>query len=142
MKLFFSLCVLSGHLILRKLLQNPSATGVVILFVINLSGTLSSRSKDQVSRVHSNLIASMLKFGLYNKSLHLSAKSQLEFPAGTIINLSSHDVAFLCDYFLKVHDIWSAISQRIIIIVIITWIMGSPSVIGQSTFLYVWLTTS
>jgi len=73
----------------------------------------------------------MLKSGLYNKSLHLSAKSQAEFPAGTIINISTHDVAFFKNYFFKVHDLWSALLQIIIIFLLVLWLMGSTCLIGM-----------
>jgi ATP-binding cassette subfamily C (CFTR/MRP) protein 1 len=72
----------------------------------------------------------MLKSGIYKKSLHLSAKSQTAFPAGTIINISTHDVAFFKNYFFKVHDLWSALLQIIMIFLLVLWIMGTTCLIG------------
>ena len=103
---------------------------VVLLFSVNILGTLCGRAKDQICRVQSTLIASMLKGGLYNKSLRLSAASQTIFPAGKIINMSSHDVAFIRNYFVKVHDLWSATLQIIIIFMIVLWIMGRTCLLG------------
>lgn len=128
-----SLCSLAGPIMLRKLMQNPSLAQVLLLLAASLLGTLCGRAKDQICRVQATRIAAVLKTGLYEKSLRLSVGSRAEFPAGTIINISSHDVSFFRNYFLKVHDLWSAILQIVVIFSLVLWVMGKSCLIGYSS---------
>lgn len=100
LQLISGLCSLAGPVVLRKLLQTPSTSGILALFAFSLIATLTGRSKDQVCRVQATQIATMLKFGLFDKSLRLSFASRARFAPSTIINILSHDVLFFQNYFL------------------------------------------
>lgn len=132
-QLVSSLCALAAPVLLRRLLQEATVQNVILLFFVSLVATLSGRAKDQVCRVQATFMSAMLKAGLYEKCLYMSPQSRAMYPAGTIITVSSHDVSFFRNYFLKVHDIWSSVMQIIIISLLVFWILGPSCLIGTTT---------
>lgn len=75
----------------------------------------------------------MLKAGLFEKALWLSADSRTKFPEATIINISTHDVAYFQNYFLKVHDLWSSLFQIFVIFYMVFSLLGQSCLPGQAS---------
>jgi ABC-type phosphate/phosphonate transport system permease subunit len=103
---------------------------VACLFGTSLLGSLTGRAKDQVCRIQAIHVASVLKSGLFEKSLELSVDGRASFPPATTINIFSHDLAFFQNYLLKFHDIWSAVLQILVVAAFATWILGPSAIPG------------
>lgn len=120
-------------MILRDFLNSPPSLRLVwTLFLVNILSSITGRAKDQIGRVQAEQIACMLQTAVYEKSLELSTKARLKYPAAKIINISNTDVAALKDYFAKVHDLWSCLFQIFAIAFLVHSILGSRSLYGSS----------
>lgn len=128
LELISGLSSLCGPIVLRQLLEHPSVAAVAALFGVSLLASLAGRAKDQVCRIQAISVASMLKAGLFEKSLELSMGGRAAFPPATVINIFSHDISFFQNYFVKVHDLWSAMLQITIIAVLVTWLLGVSAI--------------
>lgn len=81
----------------------------------------------------------MLRSVLFQKSLSLSPAARAAHPSAKIINMSAVDVAYLTNYVLKIHDVWSAPLQIIGIGVLTYFVMGWTSCVGFGLVIFIFL---
>lgn len=118
-------------MILREFLKSPDSLQLVlVLSAVNVLSSITGRAKDQIVRVQSEELRCMLQAAVFEKSLKLSSKARLMYPASKIINISSSDVEALRSYAAKVHDLWSSLFQIISIAVLIFLILDISSFYG------------
>ncbi|XHG05672.1 hypothetical protein AWENTII_008890 [Aspergillus wentii] len=117
------------HLFLQDL---HNVSYLVFLATATFLATLSRCAKDQICRVQSNQIDTMLRSAIFQHGLRLSPESRKAYPAGKIINLSTNDVRFIKNYILKVHEIWSAPLQLAFIMVLIVRLIGLSGLCGMA----------
>jgi hypothetical protein len=73
----------------------------------------------------------MLRATIFEKSLHLSPKERVVYPPEKIINMSGIDVEAVGMYVWKIHEIWSAPLQIVVIAVLVVSIMGASGLCGK-----------
>ncbi|KAJ9137445.1 Spermidine/putrescine import ATP-binding protein potA [Pleurostoma richardsiae] len=128
---------LGAPLILHELLKDPQSVRLASLLVIaSLCATLLGRAKDQVCRVHSIWIETMLRTAIFEKALRLSRGAGIAHPPAKVINMSAVDVDFVSTYILKFHDIWSAPLQLSAIAALTAVLLGPSALFGFLLMLF------
>lgn len=77
----------------------------------------------------------MLQTVIFEKSLRLSPAARIAHPPAQIINMSAVDVGFVSTYVLKIHDIWVAPLQILVIAVLASRILGPVAMVGFAVML-------
>lgn len=129
--MIFTASFLSAPLLLRELLRDTRNTTLACLLVgANVVATLAGRAKNQVARTQSTWVEAMLRTSLFEKSLRLSPAARMAYPPAHIINMSAVDVDFVSTYVLKIHDIWVAPLQIVLIAVLACSLLGPSALAG------------
>lgn len=113
-----------------------------MLVVANVLATLAGRAKNQVVRTKSTWFEAMLQTAIFEKSLRLSPAARVAHPPAQIINMSAVDVNFVSTYVLKIHDIWVAPLQILVIAMLASSILGPAACIGFTVMLVMFVIQS
>lgn len=113
------------------LVGERSTVFVISFILVSFLAILTGRSKDQIVRMLAMRTSAKLQSSIFKKSMCFSCSARATNPLGSILSVSTHDMEFIRNYLIKVHDIWSGPLQLTVLFISAIRIIGIHGLVGQ-----------